>query len=1330
MLKRSVLWMAVVMVAFCASAGRAGWVAYNDCLRQSGDTTAENVTGWTIHSRDQTHFTGRLLDFETGSDAGMPVVTFTMGGAGLQVSSGRAGGNFAPGTDGYEVFNGVVDFGPDEIYYGAAGWWVEIEFTGLDPKSRYTFVGSAVRSQSYPQRVTLFTLLDAVSFVNNSSPGVVAQDGPVTKLLAGDNSITGYVVRWDEIVPSADGTCKVRAEAAPESGGQAYPFGGFLLEETGRAGNRPPQADAGEYEALVWPAHTLELQPDISDDDPCQLGRLTFKWSQLRGPGRTTFEPADNIENPTAVFPAPGEYELGLQVWDELLQEATAHVTITVAEPLYGDFNRDNKVNWRDLLLFTKQWLDPAGSPADLDITHGVDLRDFATVARNWRIGEGSTLVINEFLARNDLTNKDLQGEYDDWIELYNGGAQPVDVGGMYLTNDLAVPTKWRVPTGKSAVTTLPPGGYLLVWADNGSEAVGLHAGFALDEKGGAVALFDTDGVTLLDHVQFGGQTPDVSFGREPDGAPNWVTLAPTPGLSNRGAFLAVVADTKFSHDRGFYTEPFEVTITTATEGAAIVYTTDGSTPTPLHGMTYAGPIRIATTTLLRAMAFKPAWKPTNVDTHSYIFLDDVIRQATDPATGAQVTPAGYPTSWGSVTGDYQMDPEVIGQNGKDIFGGLYANTIRDDLQAAPTLVLVMDKDDWFGNKGIYINQSQDGTERVASFEFIDPRRGQHVQVNCALAMQGGVSGGGTSLGRWKTFKLSMRPRFKTRLDNGMPTGGPPKLDFPIFPDSPVEQLNTIVLDAVLNHSWLHPGSDQRDSALYLQDQYVADLHNAMGGHSGHGTYAHVYINGLYWGMYYLHERPDHAWAAEVFGGDEDEYDALKHNSGGVINDGVGGSAAANLNAMLSKVNAVSSDPTNLTKYRAVCSALDVNDFAAYLLANWFTGNQDWPAKNWYATHRNTPDGQWRFHSWDAEHTLEADNSMGQSPLDIHSKLAASAEYRLQFADMIHRNLFNGGPLTHPAAANLFQRRVSEIDRAIVGESARWGDNRQNRPYTRQDWLNTVNAKCNTFFPGRTGQLLSWLQAADLYPALNAPEFQVNGLARPGGHMAATDALSMSPVLGVVYYTLDGADPRVPPGAVNTAHVKAYTGPLKLTRSTQVRARALSGTTWSALSEAIFAVGPVAESLRLSEIMYHPADPNTEFVELMNIGTATINLNMVRFTDGIDFIFGSYDLAPGGYCLVVQDPAAFERRYGPGLPVAGRYAGSLNNAGERIELQDAIGTVIHSFRFADNWSSQTDGHGYSLTLQDPATADPNALGDKTLWRASAHAGGSPGAPDR
>jgi len=278
-----------------------------------------------------------------------------------------------------------------------------------------------------------------------------------------------------------------------------------------------------------------------------------------------------------------------------------------------------------------------------------------------------------------------------------------------------------------------------------------------------------------------------------------------------------------------------------------------------------------------------------------------------------------------------------------------------------------------------------------------------------------------------------MRPRFKTHLDDGTPTGGPPQINYQFFSDSPTDRFDTIVFDAVLNHSWLHPGSDQRNTAKYIQDQYVADLHNVMGGHSPNGSYAHVYINKLYWGMYYVHERPDDSWAAETFGGDKEEYDAIKHNSGGVINSGIGGNASANYNSMVSAAGAVQSDPANMAKYEALSQKLDVDDFITYLLSNWFCGNHDWPHKNWYATHRNHPDGRWRFHSWDAEHTVEGSNDVGKSPNDIHNKLKGNGEYRSRFADLIHRYFFNDGVLCYPNTANMYQRRMAEMGRAIVG---------------------------------------------------------------------------------------------------------------------------------------------------------------------------------------------------------------------------------------------------------------------------------------------------------
>ncbi|UCD51442.1 MAG: lamin tail domain-containing protein [Phycisphaerales bacterium] len=202
----------------------------------------------------------------------------------------------------------------------------------------------------------------------------------------------------------------------------------------------------------------------------------------------------------------------------------------------------------------------------------------------------------------------------------------------------------------------------------------------------------------------------------------------------------------------------------------------------------------------------------------------------------------------------------------------------------------------------------------------------------------------------------------------------------------------------------------------------------------------------------------------------------------------------------------------------------------------------------------------------------------------------------------------------------------------------------------------------------------------------------------------------------------------------------AYADPLVLTESAQITARVLVGSNpyspWSGLAQQVISVGPVAESLRISEVMYHPFDtgspddPNTEYVELTNVGAEPINLNLVAFTNGIDFVFPSVELPAGEYVLVVRDIMAFEAKYGPGLPIAGQYGGSLANRGERIELQDAAGRTIHKFDYRDNWYDLTDGLGFSLTVQDPAaSSEPNALDSKSAWRPSVEAEGSPGYGD-
>jgi len=955
------------------------------------------------------------------------------------------------------------------------------------------------------------------------------------------------------------------------------------------------------------------------------------------------------------------------------------------------------------------------------------------------------TLRINEFMAGNSTVTgiTDEHGDADDWIEIYNATDFDVDMGGLYI-GDADDPDPWRIPTGYPTETTVLAKSYIVFWADNEEETEGpLHLPFKLGVSGDTITLYDTDGVTVIDSVSFGEQIWNVSYGRYPDAANDWYFFDdPSAGAENEHAGVANrVEDTSFYPDRGFYETPFEVTIDTNTADATIYYTTDCSDPIDSSGsptataQTYGVSNKpyITTTTCLRAAAVKSGNLSTNIDTHTYVFLNDVLEQPS--------LPGGYPSQWISggdiVTGDYQVDPDIVNHAASS------NRVTTTHMRSVPTVCVVMDKDDWFQTgHGLYVTESLDGTEYPCSFEYFDPNGdGRSIQQNMAGAMAGGVSGGGTSLDRWKSYKLSMRPRFKTQTDNGTITGGGPKLNERIFGDSPVNNMDTIVLDAVLNNSWTHPSEGQQDNVMLIQDQYVADLHNAMGGYSPHGGYAHMYINGLYWGMYYIHERPDHSWAAETFGGDKDAYDAIKHNSGNVINNGIGGAgASSNYSTMTSAASSVGSDPSNLTKWETLEQYLDVDSFIDYLLANWYAGNSDWPHKNWYATHR-VPDGKWRFHSWDAEHVIYTGNEVGESPSGIHGNLDNSEEYRLRFADRIHKHFHHGGVLTYPRTAEMYQSRMDQVDQAIRGESSRWGDNRVTTPYTYQDWLDNQNSKLGGYFPGRSNTVFGQLDS--LYPDTDAPEFYVNGSAMYGGYVSVGDSISITNPNGggTVYYTMNGNDPRLPGGAVNSAGgAVSYGSSITVANTLQLRSRVLDGGEWSALSEAVYGIATVAENLRITEIMYHAADPpepsdyndgDFEYVELKNVGVEPINLNLVAFTNGVEFTFNaSVLLGTDEHVIVVKNEIAFATRY-PTFSgvIAGEYSGSLDNGGEEIDLKDALGAEIHDFDFDDKWRPHTDGDGFSLTIIDPLNPDPNSWDEKDSWRASVYPFGSPGEDD-
>lgn len=137
-------------------------------------------------------------------------------------------------------------------------------------------------------------------------------------------------------------------------------------------------------------------------------------------------------------------------------------------------------------------------------------------------------IVINEFLASNSTTNTDQDGDYDDWVEIYNNGTQAIDISGYRLTDDISDFDQFTFPVG----TTIQPNGYVTVWADKDLTQSGFHADFKISSSGETLILSDPT-LTIVDSITFGSQVGDVSYGRFANGTGSFQFLTPTFGSQN-----------------------------------------------------------------------------------------------------------------------------------------------------------------------------------------------------------------------------------------------------------------------------------------------------------------------------------------------------------------------------------------------------------------------------------------------------------------------------------------------------------------------------------------------------------------------------------------------------------------------------------------------------------------------------------------------------------------------------------------------------------------------------------------------------------------------------
>ena len=418
--------------------------------------------------------------------------------------------------------------------------------------------------------------------------------------------------------------------------------------------------------------------------------------------------------------------------------------------------------------------------------------------------------LITEFMARNASTLRDDRGRMSDWIEIHNPRATSIGMAGWYLTDDPTNLKKFRFDN-----RSISAGGYMIVHASGLDRRFAnnpLHTNFTLNgDKGEYIALVKPGGTIVASQITFTEQRPDVSFGR--DRSTNNLVFfdTPTPGGRNGQGFAGLANRVTPSVVRGFYTTAFLVTLTSTSFGTTIRYTTDGSRPTRSKGTIYSGPIAIKGTTTLRMVAFSSALAVSRTDTHSYIFLADVLNQNN--------TPSGYPSTWGThwtgssnfiANADYAMDQAIVGSS-------KYGPQMLASLQSLPTISIVLDIADLFDKKtGIYSNPLNSGRvwERPTSVEVFYPRMGRHVQGN------GGVRIMGRGSRRpWLTPKHSLRLLFKEGY-------GPNNLDVDLFGGGAASKFDTIALRSVFNDSFigmLSAGLLGSPGLGYTQDKYASE---------------------------------------------------------------------------------------------------------------------------------------------------------------------------------------------------------------------------------------------------------------------------------------------------------------------------------------------------------------------------------------------------------------------------------------------------------------------------------------------------------------------------
>ncbi len=497
-------------------------------------------------------------------------------------------------------------------------------------------------------------------------------------------------------------------------------------------------------------------------------------------------------------------------------------------------------------------------------------------------------VVINEAMVSNGSVLEEADGEYYDWIELYNRGDTDVDLTGYSLSDDQNNPSKFKFD-GK----TIGAGQYLVVMASGDTETDAqfnyLHANFRLSGDGEVVALYDPQGV-LQDRLILTYAPHDISIGRQEGRNELFYFEDATPGTANTNAYSGLLAAPQAGTAAGSYDSAVEVSLSCSEEDAKIYYTLDGGEPTQNDSL-YSGPISIPQTGMIRARTYKDGFIQSEISTNTYFIGETHSLPLLSVVT----------------ENDYLFDPQT----------GIY--------MLGPNAVEIA------GSPGHYkdANYSASGqeAERPASFEVFDENGQQVFAQNIGIRIQGGYSRDHEQ----KSFAIFARSEYGTGV-----------MRYAFFDNRPFTEYQSIQLRQ----------GGQDSNAAKIKEATILSLVEGQGFNfiiQAMRPYV-LYINGKYWGVYYMQEKRNEDFIAQHEGvSDPDNMNIMKGSSGLLQG------SKKEYGEIISFVD--SHDMSVKENFDYVAQYVDTDSFMDLMINQIWIANSDYGNLEYYQI---LPDGKWK----------------------------------------------------------------------------------------------------------------------------------------------------------------------------------------------------------------------------------------------------------------------------------------------------------------------------------------------------------------------------------